>query len=70
MANTCKLINFGVSYKDVSLDCVDAEQSRSFKEIIKEKYDTFNAVKEDKGDSIKRIKTVKLHPGKMLGGEN
>lgn len=67
MRNECRLLNLSVITKQVYEDCVEAEISLSYKELIQSKYQVFNVMKTDAWDQIKRIKAVKLYPGKLVG---
>jgi len=67
MVNECRLLNLSTVSKSLLEDCEHSEQSVSYKEIVKDHYFKFNVMKTDVMEDIKRIKAVKLYPGKSLG---
>lgn len=67
MINECRLLNLSTVSKPLLDDCEHSEQSVSYKEIVKDHYFKFNVMKTDVMEDIKRIKAVKLYPGKSLG---
>lgn len=52
--------------KEVDHDCDTAEPSIPFKDFIKNYYQTFNIFKIKTKAEVKRIKEVKLYPGRDL----
>jgi hypothetical protein len=50
--------------KEIFEDNITAEKSVSYKEIVKDYYHEFNIMKTHDKDNIKRIKEIKLYPGK------
>ncbi len=66
MATDCRLLNLNVTIKEVYEDCDTAENSLPFKDFIKNYYKTFNIYKIKSRAEIKRIKEIKLYPGRDL----
>lgn len=72
---SCRFLNMAVVTKGLDDDCNKAEQSYSFKELLSKKhqgisrFQIFNPIKSDKADNIKRIKSVRLYPGVVIGQE-
>jgi len=67
MASECRILNLAVQHKKFGEDCANAESSLSFREIIKSSYFSFNIMKSEKLEEVKKIKKVLLYPGQMLG---
>jgi hypothetical protein len=40
-----------------------------FRDVIGKRYETFNPLRSEMWDQIKRIKAIKLFPGKLIGKE-
>lgn len=55
-----------IMIKEIFEDCDTAEECLSFRDHIKNYYQTFNVFKNRKRDEIKRIKEIKLYAGKDL----
>lgn len=62
----CRLLNLNLTIKEVYEDCDTAENSMPFKDFIKNYYKTFNIYKIKSRQQIKRIKEVRLYPGRDL----
>lgn len=70
MQNDCKLLNLSITSKQLYEDCeTSAEISPTYREVIQLRYEMFNPLRTDLWDQVKRIKTIKLYPGKVIGKE-
>lgn len=65
----CRIINLAVTSKAVTDDCDNAQNTDSYRDISGDKYELFNVMKGEYWDQIKRIKAVKLYPGKVIPGQ-
>jgi hypothetical protein len=66
LSNDCRLLNLAVTSKQILEDCETAENSVSYRDVIKFQYETFNVMKSEMWDQVKRIKAIKLYPGKVI----
>jgi hypothetical protein len=46
MPNECRLLNLSVTSKKITEDCETAENSVTYRDVIKDKYDVFNVMKQ------------------------
>ena len=70
MNNECRILNLSITSKEIYSDCESsAAISPTYREIINHRFETFNAFKTDVWNEIKRIKQIKLYPGKVIGKE-
>lgn len=70
MLNECRLLNLHITSKEIYSDCESsAAISPTYRDIIQKRYEIFNAFKTDVWDDIKRIKAIRLYPGKVIGKE-
>lgn len=52
--------------KEISEDCDTSEVAISFRDYIKNYHKSFDIAKTDKKNEIKRIKEIRLYPGRDL----
>jgi len=70
MLNDSKMLNLSITSKQLQEDCESsAEIAPTYKEVIGKRYEMFNPLRTDAWKEIRRIKTVKLYPGKVIGKE-
>jgi hypothetical protein len=56
MVGECRLLDFSVHSKEITEDCSSAENSVTYKVVIRDPYCIFNVMKGDMNDQIKKIK--------------
>ncbi|CDW78756.1 UNKNOWN [Stylonychia lemnae] len=70
LQNDCRLLNLQISSKQLNDDCENtAEISPTYREVIQLRYEMFNPLRNDMWEFVKRMKCIKLFPGKIIGKE-
>jgi hypothetical protein len=64
-----RLLNLSVMIKELNEDCDTAEKTISYKDYAKDYHKSFDIMKTDMKNEVKRIKEIRLYPGTDENGD-